>query len=142
MASIPILMHGECGVLIITIVGTCPSLITGGLHQWTAEKLPNQQKSNFNYALTSSNGFRYIMVIKGMGHCLELEEFSVSPSPGGTQPWHKFSESPNILHRILARMMGWPRLPFKLWITRTTCLLLSISWLLLLIFVAGVQQDT
>ncbi|OTA96595.1 hypothetical protein M434DRAFT_27743 [Hypoxylon sp. CO27-5] len=142
VAAIPILLHGEWIVFMITIVGTCLTLIAGALPQWTAEKLPNQQNSCSTYALTSGNGSRDVMVIKGMGQCLDLEELCVSESPRRTRPWSKFSNSSQVFYRMLPRVAGWPKFPLGFWMTRITCLLLSILWLLLLIGVAGIQQDT
>ena len=73
VAAIPIILNGQWDILFITSVGTILALVVRALPQWTAEKLPNNQASNKVYALTTGNGSRNIMVIKGAGRCLDLE---------------------------------------------------------------------
>ena len=152
--AIPIILNGEWDILFITSVGTLLALVVGALPQWTAEKLPNNQASNKVYALTTGNGSRDIVVIKGAGRCLDLEELAIAESPRNGTPWAKVAglttpvsrsgddippgKSPCELRK--ARMIG--KFPRGFFITRLVCILQSFLWLLLLINVASVKTDT
>lgn len=154
IASIPVILDREWGVLFITAVGTLLAQVAGALPQWKAEKLPNRQHSKEIYALTTGNGSKDVMVIRGMGQCLDLEEFSVSDTPRNGKPWEKFTS----LSRPSPHADGTPRthrtgteirkskaalgLPYGFLVTRIVSVLLSISWLLLLVNVAAVKDST
>ena len=154
IASIPVVLNREWGVLFITAAGTILAQIAGSLPQWRAEKLPNRQHSNQIYALTIGNGPKDIMVIIGRGQCLELEEFSVSDTPRNGRPWEKFkkfseprrdSNGKPRTHRTgteLRKSRVALGLPYGFLVTRVVSILLSILWLLLLINVAAVKDFT
>ncbi|KAL5319122.1 hypothetical protein ACEPPN_012171 [Leptodophora sp. 'Broadleaf-Isolate-01'] len=154
VASIPVILNLEWGVLFITAAGTVLAQIAGALPQWRAEKLPNRQHSNEIYALTTGNGSKDVMVIIGRGQCLDLEEFCVSDTPRNGRPWEKFTKlseprrdndgSPK-LHRAgteLRKSRVAFGLPYGFWVTRVISVLSSIFWLLLLINVAAVKDST
>jgi hypothetical protein len=154
IASIPVILNREWGVLFITAGGTALAQIAGSLPQWRAEKLPNRQHSNEIWALTTGNGSKDIMVIFGRGECLDLEEFCVSDTPRNGKPWEKFKEfskprkdnsrKPKI-HRTgteLRKSRAALGLPYGFIVTRVASVLLSILWLLLLINVAAIKDST
>ena len=171
VASIPLFLGGEqWGILLITGAGTILSFITGSLPQWTAEKLPNRQKSKAVYALTSGNGSKDVMVINGAENCLDLEELCSSSSPRTSKVWEKFSQrdqgprenerkrsfldlaKPAIgldgsfhFHRTGTQDMVASTtrgIPRGFWITLFVCAFQSIAWLALLTTVAALNTDT
>ncbi|KAH9206421.1 hypothetical protein DL95DRAFT_249776, partial [Leptodontidium sp. 2 PMI_412] len=154
IASIPVILNREWGVLFITGAGTLLAQIAGALPQWRAEKLPNRQHSSEIYALTTGNGSKSVMVIMGRGQCLDLEEFSVSDTPRNGRPWEKFTafskprKHPNVdlkFHKTgteIRKSRAALGLPYGFLVTRVASVVLSILWLLLLINVAAVKDST
>ncbi|KAJ0120722.1 hypothetical protein J7T55_015454 [Diaporthe amygdali] len=154
LAVVPIVLDREWTVMMIVVAGTFMVQITGWLPQWRAEKLPNRQRSNTAYALTSGNGSRDVIVIFGRGYCLDLEELCASGSPRTSRPWEKFTlfSKPNTrndgtqeLLRRESRCRGSINaygLPMGFWITKIMSGVLSVFWLLLLINVAAEKQHT
>ena len=154
IASVPVILDREWGVLFITGAGTLLAQLAGALPQWRAEKLPNRQHSSEIYALTTGNGAKDVMVILGRGQCLDLEEFSVSDTPRNGRPWEKFrafskpSKHPDgkfKFHRSgtqIRKSRAALGLPYGFWVTRVVSVLLSMLWLLLLINVASVKDST
>ncbi|KAK3334179.1 hypothetical protein B0T19DRAFT_420254 [Cercophora scortea] len=158
VASIPIILNRDWGIMLITAAGTLMALIAGALPQWKAEKLPNRQKAYKTIALTKGNGSRDVMIIKGLGWCLDLEELAGADSPRHGRPWEKFSHlsdpRPDRTQSSLDDM-GTKRtdsglrvsksvggFPTGFWITRVVCAVQSVLWLLLLISVAALKQSS
>ncbi|KAH8666513.1 hypothetical protein BX600DRAFT_461921 [Xylariales sp. PMI_506] len=145
IASIPTIITGgrEWGVLIVTVFGTGLALIMGALPQWTAEKLPNGHKSAQMYALTAGNGSRDVMVIKGAGNCLNLEELAAHESPVNTRPWVKF-QNPAAKQRNSATLLSREvfGIPQGHFITICVSVLLALCWILLLITIPGLEGHT
>lgn len=154
IAAIPAALYLEWGVLMITAAGTWLALLAGSLPQWSVEKLPNRRNSYKNFALTSGNGSRDIMVVLGCGNSLDLEELAAPESPRSTRLWAK--------HPLLSRpvkgkdgkqkfhsngvamreaIMGWG-VPYGFWITAVTCTVQSLLWITLLIAVAGLKSHS
>ncbi|OHE94170.1 hypothetical protein CORC01_10508 [Colletotrichum orchidophilum] len=154
IALVPFFINRSWNVLLITAAGTVLVQLTGILPQWTAEKLPNRQRSAQIFALTTGNGSRDIMVILGYGRCLDLEALASMPSPRISRPWEKFRwlskpqrnkmKEPmmprrNTMLRNAKRCAVWPvrGLPLGFILTQTSFIILSVLWLLLLINVSG-----
>lgn len=155
VAAIPMILFGDWSVLLVTGVGTLLSLVTGALPQWTAEKLPNSQDADFNFALTTGNGSKDVMVILGGGKCLHLERLSVTESPRSPKPWEKFIKPgkhlcnnfprpfairPSSLQSIASGVRGG--LPIGFQITYFVCIAQAILWLGLLVTVSALQSHT
>lgn len=155
IAAIP-QIWGDWGVLLVTGVGTFLCLIIGMLPQWTAEKLPNGQDSKSNYALTVGNGARDVVVILGMGKCLNLEKLSTSETPRNPRPWKKFVKPDTIsLSNNWQEPLRFSRnesdlvrfglrggMPLGFHLTFCVCILQAIMWLLLLITVSALQSNS
>lgn len=156
LATIPIAISHEWDVMLITAAGTLLVQIAGCPPQWRAEKLPNRQRRDATYALTQCNGSREIVVIIGMGNCLDLEELSVSSNPRGGRPWEKFMWG-NSLSKPRKGMDGLPEMPRRdaqvrearvhyglpvgFLLTRISVVLQSVLWLFLLDNVASSRKD-
>lgn len=151
LAAVPI-RYGDWAILLVTGAGTILSITTGFLPQWTAEKLPNRQHSTFNYALTSGNGSRDIMIILGGGKCLNLEDLSLSETPRNGRPWEKFNihEPPSSENRFLSRRTSSNLMATKLkggmptgfLVTYVVCIIQALLWLVLLITVSAISAHT
>jgi len=76
----------EWGILAITMVGTLLALMMGALPQWWVEKMPINRESKKVFAMTAGNGSRDIMIVKGMGRCLDIEELATQASPRTGRP--------------------------------------------------------
>lgn len=155
IAAIPVVIDQDWSILLVTSVGTILALAHGALPQWTAEKLPNRQHANIIFGLTTGNGSRDIMIIKGEKRCLNLEEFSVSDTPRNGRPWEKFSKKILTSSRTDPEGHTFRRtgsmlrdanmaygFPVGFWITFITTIVQSIFWLALLVTVAAVKQNT
>ncbi|KAK9424878.1 hypothetical protein SUNI508_13400 [Seiridium unicorne] len=73
-------------VAVQLVVASVPAILSNG-SEWG--KLPNKQNSTQTYALTAGNGSRDVMIIKGNGHCYDLEELAAAESPENGRPWVK-----------------------------------------------------
>lgn len=145
IATIPTMRtHGnEWRILAITGFGTLLSLIMGSLPQWWAEKMPSDQSSKKVFALTGGNGSRDIMIIKGEGRCLDLEELATIGSPRTTGIWSKMKTmSASRSHSkgrdaktILGRPLGFL-------ITQCVCVFEAVGWFIILISLAGIRSHT
>lgn len=156
LAIVPLLLYRDWGILLITGVGTILSIIMGALPQWTAEKLPNRQHSKSVFALTVGNGSRDVMVVRGGGKCLHLEELSVSETPRSGRPWKKFNNpepetlnktwpKPRQIRRTTSELMATKLrggLPVGFLVTYAACVILSILWLALLVSVSALESHT
>ncbi|PKS13380.1 hypothetical protein jhhlp_000151 [Lomentospora prolificans] len=155
IAAVPLILDKEWGILLITAVGTILALWHGALPQWVAEKMPNRQHASTIYALTAGNGHKDIMVIKGKGNCLNLEELATPDTPRNGGPWEKFWKplsKPSVDHEGLVRFRktgtmlrqttefwGQPR---GFWVTKVTTIVQSVLWLVLLVCVSAIRTNT
>ncbi|KAF5634655.1 hypothetical protein F52700_5848 [Fusarium sp. NRRL 52700] len=154
LSFIPFIVSRTWSVLLITVAGNLLVQWTGLLPQWRAEKLPNRQRSDQVYAITSGNGSREVMVIQGFGNCLDLESLAASQSPRNGRPWEKFlwlsrpQEGTdrdlsvirrNTMLRKAKRSDTWlfKGVPIGFIITQASCACLSVLWLLLLVNVSA-----
>ncbi|ORY65430.1 uncharacterized protein BCR38DRAFT_432753 [Pseudomassariella vexata] len=169
IAAIPVMLHREWGILLVTSTGTILAMVVGALPQWRVEKLPNRQNSKAVFALTSGNGSKDIMIVIGNGQCLDLEELSAQETPRNGKPWEKFaqrdseavesgSQKVSVLpttqrhprgsfyfHRAGTQMMMAKTargLPSGFWITLCVCVVQSILWLVLIVTVSALHKDT
>lgn len=151
IAAIPVGLYDEWGVLMITAIGTLLALVAGALPQWAAEKLPQRRKSNKNFALTSGNGSRDIMIVLGNGNSLDLEELAMSEMPRSTRLWESvpFFSRPvkenkvQIYHRNgtpVREALSFQGIPLGFWATIAVTAAQSICWLAFLITVAGLRS--
>ena len=151
IAAIPIVLYREWGILMVTSAGTLLALIAGALPQWRVEKYPGQRRSRKSFALTSGNGARDILIIRGNGKCIDLEELAATQMPRSTREWES--------HPLLSKQIfegGKPKthgngtpwretrtyrgIPFGFWITMTVVGCQFVFWLALLIAVAGLRS--
>ncbi|KAK6215439.1 hypothetical protein QIS74_08458 [Colletotrichum tabaci] len=154
LALVPLVINRSWNVLLITAAGTMLVQWTGLLPQWRAEKLPNRQRSSQMFSLTSGNGSREVMVIVGLGRCLDLESFATMPSPRNSRPWEKFmslsqpqqdrDDIPDVsrrdsMFRKAKRCHVWPfnGLPVGFIVTQVSCIVISVLWLFLLVNVSA-----
>lgn len=170
IATIPLILDQKWGILLITGFGTLMALLAGGLPQWRVEKLPNRQRSEKIFALTTGIGSKDIMVILGAGKCLDLEDLSAQETPRSGRPWMKFqpdtSKYPDQdawvgtgakecflfghtgpfhflrmkYHGMLARTFR--EIPGGFFVTMVVCVAQSFLWLLFLITVAALGTNT
>ena len=151
VASIPVGLYHEWGILLITGAGTFLALIAGALPQWRVEKYPGQDKSKKNFALTSGNGTRDIMIIRGNGECLDLEEMAAIQMPRSSRIWESHPLlSTNMMEggKPMTHTNGSPSrktrtyrgIPLGFWITMTVVAGQFIFWLSLLISVVGLRS--
>jgi hypothetical protein len=131
--------------------GTLLTQSAAGLPQWRAEKLPNARNSQKDFAITSGNGSRDIMVVLGNGNSLDLEELATSESPRSTRPWECmpfFSKA--VIQNGVAKLHGngvpvrkayeHYGIPDGYWTTLVSCALHFFFWLCLLITVSGLKS--
>lgn len=129
-AAVPLIQDGDWTILLITGAGTVLALITGALPQWRFEKWACRRKTKKTLCLTGGNGTRNVMVIIGDGEGLDLEDLAAA-------------ESPRLLRRQEERTGGLMMdLPLAYRITQVTCVALAALWILLLITVTGLKQNT
>jgi hypothetical protein len=150
IAAIPAALYGNWGVLMIVGAGTLLTQSAAGLPQWRAEKLPNARNSQKDFAITSGNGSRDIMVVLGNGNSLDLEELAASESPRSTRPWEcmlGFSKAvmengePKRHGNGVPVRKAYERygIPVGYWTTLVFCALHFFFWLCLLITVSGLR---
>jgi hypothetical protein len=153
IAFIPVILYREWGVLMITGAGTLLAVSAGALPQWSMEKLPNKTKTTKNFAITSGNGSRDVMVVLGLGKGLDLEELANSETPRSNRLWEglQFFSKPVYeggqpkLHgnstpvRHVHSVRG---IPLGYWVTLLVCSIQSLLWLGFLITVAGLRSHT
>ncbi|ORY59283.1 uncharacterized protein BCR38DRAFT_446146 [Pseudomassariella vexata] len=145
IAAIPAFITNgrEWGPLAVTSFGTILALAMGALPQWSAEKLPNRSGSKATFALTAGNGSRDIMIIKGQGNCIDLEEMAVSESPKKGQPWTKFPRFSFIRrHSFQPRAKETFGFPRGFFITYVTTTVIAVLWLFVMISFAGMNEHT
>lgn len=130
LASIPCALYDDWSILLVTVAGTVLALATGSLPQWKFEKWACRTRTKKVLSIMGGPGTRHVMVILGRGHGLDLEDLAAA-------------ESPRLIRRHTTSQ-GQPifNLPFAYWVTHTLCLLLAIAWLLFLITVTSLKQNT
>lgn len=115
----------------------------GSLPQWWVEKVPGDRASRKVFALTAGNGSRDVMVIKGEGRCLDLEDLATLDSPRTSRPWAKSSAFSLVrrdsLTRVAKEFLGNP-VGFQL--TRFVCLIEALCWFMIFVFVAAIRSHT
>jgi hypothetical protein len=116
IAAIPWGVNGQWDVFLVTAAGNLFSLIGGSLRQWTREKWACPKEGGQTIALTEGNGTRRVVVIVG-----------------------KRAERIGLDLEIMA--VGTRTAPASLF-TRIANSALAVLWILLLITVAGMKQNT
>ncbi|CAK9260005.1 unnamed protein product [Sphagnum jensenii] len=146
IAAIPCGLYNDWGIILVTAVGTLLALVTGMLPQWHFEKWACRRKTKKVVILTGGNGTRHVMVIIGDGKGLDLEDLAVGESPR----MRKRTEHSNRLARRECDLEGKDKneilmlrgVPVSFWITQVSCLILAFLWIVFLITVAGLKQNT
>ncbi|KAI4179049.1 MAG: hypothetical protein LQ346_007285 [Caloplaca aetnensis] len=113
IAAVPFALSGDMSIRRITLGGTILALTTGSLSQWKAEKWACRRKSSDPYILTSGNGAQHVIMILGNGQGLHLEDLAAG----------KTRRSSSISSRLYIAGV-------------------SFLWLCLLVFAAGLAQNT
>ncbi|KAI1808934.1 hypothetical protein F4811DRAFT_6701 [Daldinia bambusicola] len=114
ISVIPLGLHGDWGVLLITAAGTCLAIATGLLPQWRREKWACRENSKDTYILTRGNGSQHAIVILGNRHGLNLEDLASGQTNVSTNATY---------------------------FTCVALLILCVLWILLLITAAGVSEN-
>ncbi len=122
VAAIPCGLHQNWSILFITAAGTMLALATGALPQWRSEKWACRRKTKKVLSVTSGNGTRYVMVILGRGVGLDLEDLAAAEPPR-MRPRGKDDNSAFLF-------------------TQVACLVLATLWIVFLITVTALKQDT
>ncbi|KAK0482462.1 hypothetical protein IW261DRAFT_1550340 [Armillaria novae-zelandiae] len=122
LATIPCALHKNWSILFITTAGTMLALITGSLPQWRREKWVCRRKTKKICSVTGGNGTRHVMVILGKGVGLDLEDLAAA-------------ESPRMRQRGKDDNLGF-------FFTQVACLLLATFWIIILITVTALKEDT
>ncbi|PBK95519.1 hypothetical protein ARMGADRAFT_802716 [Armillaria gallica] len=120
VAAVPCALHGNWSILFITAAGTMLALITGALPQWRREKWACRRNRNKVLCVTGGNGTRYVMVILGRG--LDLEDLAAAESPR----MRRRGKDDNS----------------EFFFTQVVCLLLATLWIIILITVTALKEDT
>ena len=130
IAAIPCIREEDWSILLITSAGTVLALFTGALPQWRFEKWACRRNTKKTFCLTGGNGTRNAMIIIGGGVGLDLEDLAAA-------------ESPRLLRRNESRTrQTLMDLPLAFRITQISCIVLSVLWIVLLITVTGLKQNS
>ncbi|KAJ9617022.1 hypothetical protein H2200_000743 [Cladophialophora chaetospira] len=84
IALIPAGLYGHWSILLITVVGSLLSYLTGVLPQWRAEKWSRRRHSTKDIVLTKGNGAQHAIAVIGNGHGLDLEDLAAPYEPPRT----------------------------------------------------------
>ncbi|KAK0462712.1 hypothetical protein IW261DRAFT_177294 [Armillaria novae-zelandiae] len=122
VAAIPCGLHRNWSIIFITAVGTLLALVTGALPQWRSEKWACRRNTKKVLSITGGNGTRYVMVILGRGVGLDLEDLATAEPPGMRR------RGKNDTCTFL--------------FTQIACLVLAILWIVFLITVTALKEDT
>jgi hypothetical protein len=157
VAGLPWVLYGDWGVFLITVVGTCLAVFTSAMPQWSAEKFACRKKSKKDIALTVGNGAQDVMIIRGCGEGLDLEDLAAAENPRSTRLWTTSRPGLDVVlsHRS-GKEEGKPGpsggpatkvktlngLPLNFRITQWFCFILCFWWVALLIAVAGLRSNT
>jgi hypothetical protein len=151
IGAVPIGLYREWGILVVTAAGTLLAVIAGALPQWRIEKCSGSRISKKKFALTAGNGSRDIMVIRGNGKCIDIEDLAAIQMPRSSRAWES--------HPLLSRQIfedGKPKqhsngapcrktlcyrgIPIGFWITIAVVAVQFVLWVALLIAVAGLRS--
>ena len=143
IAAIPCGLYDDWGILLMTATGIVLALATGALPQWRFEKWACRRQSSKIVSLTGGNGTRYVMVIIGNGVGLDLEDLAAAESPrmrrrfedSGRWGTHSAGKTGSNFHTITD-------MPAAFWITQFACLTLAFLWIVFLITVSGLTENT
>lgn len=113
ISAIPVVVYHDWAPILITTSGTILAFFQGSLRQWREEKWAAPTTGGWTVSLTRGNGSRNVMVILGGNHGLDLEMLA-----GRT--WTPKSTAFN----------------------RAFVSLMALLWLMLLICVAGLEQNS
>ncbi len=113
ISAVPLAIEGDWAPVVVAVSGTTLSLLQGAVSQWREEKWACPTTGGWTTSLTRGNGSRNVMVILGNNHGLDLE--------------------------ILAGKSWRPKSSVA---SRVFLTLLAISWLVLLISVAGLKANS
>jgi hypothetical protein len=148
ISAIPYALYQDWGILLVTVAGVLLALATGLLPQWKFEKWACRRNTKKVLCLTGGNGTRYVMVIIGKGHGLDLEDLAVAESPRMRRRGEKRSQWKNIISdngsekTVKKTTLMISDLPAAFWITRAACMTLACLWLVFLITVTSLKQNT
>ena len=114
IAAIPCAFSGDWMILIVTVAGTVLAISGGCLPRWKKEKWNCRiDHKNNMYCLTRGNGFQHVVVIRNQGpDCLDLEDLAPMTRYGCSRSCKGFVA------------------------------LLALLWIVLLVSVAGMKQNT
>ncbi len=153
IAAIPAALYLEWGILMTTAAGTFLAWAAGSLPQWSIEKLSCRRNSYKNFALTSGNGSRDIMIVLGRGNGLDLEDLATPESPRSTRLWEKrtfesrsatkdgkLQRSSNKMPR--GEVLMYRGIPYGFWKTTLLCIFQCLLWIALLVTIAGLKSHS
>ncbi|KAI4204402.1 MAG: hypothetical protein LQ350_001159 [Teloschistes chrysophthalmus] len=165
ISALPWAIYGDWSILLITGAGTLLALITGALPQWKAEKFACRKNSKKIVAITPGNGSRFVMVVRGNGHTMDIEDLASIQSPKLGYVWDgcgyftRLVSSDAGTNMVLAR--GKPgvgvrsttsqrrrkaimlkRLPLDFCFTRLICTVLALCWVALLISTSSLKEHS
>ena len=112
-AAIPWIIWREWEIFAITAAGTVLAFVSASLPQWRMERWACRRQSSKTVCLTQGNGAQHVLVIKGAGRGLDLED--------------------------LAGSNGLAKPPVT---TRPLLITLTVFWVALLITVSGIHDHT
>lgn len=114
VSIVPWIVSGDWGIFLVTIAGTTLALLNGSLPQWREEKWACKKAGGATVTITQGNGSRHAIVILGKkGVGLDLEILAM-----GTR-----TASPSLF-------------------TRVASAILALLWIVLLIIVAGLNENS
>ncbi|KAL9609980.1 MAG: hypothetical protein Q9167_005282 [Letrouitia subvulpina] len=113
VAAVPWGVWGAWEVFVVTFSGTILSFGMGSLPRWRQERWNCRRNSKKASILTQGNGAQHALVILGKGHGLDLEDLAASNGVAGA-----------------------------LGSARVILLLLALAWIVLLITVSGIKEQT
>lgn len=116
ISAVPIIVHRNWSIILITVAGSVLALITGSLPELRAEKFKCRIGSTQSYAITRGNGHKHVFLIladrtDGNASGLHLDDLA-----GAVQHAHRG--------------------------TRIASVILAILWIFFLITVGGLHVDT
>jgi hypothetical protein len=154
IAAIPIGLERDWIILVITAAGTILAMITSSLPQWRVEKYACRTNSQKTFILTRGNGSQYVMIIFGNGKCLDIEDLAAGVPPREARAWDELGLFARVYNKIGSKSnvgqkgdvpqrnaLLFRGLPIDFWLTRLTCGILCVLWILLLITSSGVEQN-
>jgi hypothetical protein len=114
VASIPVGLHRNWSILLVTSMNILLSLLSGSMGEWRREKFDCRRRSRHDYLITRGNGHKHVYLIKGIhnnsGSGLNLEDLAAAR--GGANTW-----------------------------TRALTVLYAVGWLLFLVTAGGLKED-